>query len=107
MAEIVNETPRKTESQDLESVRSDEFIKLYANSARMETTIFDLKIFFGELVQGGEKSYVQEYACISMSPQHAKAMHGVLGNHLSEYETRFGPIPIPRAEAKGEAPKKP
>jgi hypothetical protein len=56
MTEPAKEVPAKIEGQDLESIRSDEFVKLYANSARVETSIWDVKIFFGEVtpVPGGK-----------------------------------------------------
>jgi len=110
MAEPTKEVPAKTKGNgegQLESVRSDNFIKLYANSARVETSIWDMKIFFGELVLGGgPKPFIEESACISMSPQHAKAMLGVLSTNINEYENRFGKIPSPPAEPTAEPAKK-
>ncbi len=95
------------EAQDqLESIRSDGFIKLYANSARVETTVWDVKVFFGELtlVPGG-KPFIEESASIAMSPQHAKALLSVLSQNVNEYESKFGKLPAPPTEPPKEAAK--
>jgi hypothetical protein len=114
MTEIAKEVPAKKEGQDqLESVRSDNFVKLYANSARVETTFWDMKIFFGEIViTTGAKPYLEESVSVAMSPQHAKALLGVLSQNVSQYESMFGKLPSPpepgvQAPQGVEAPKKP
>jgi flagellar protein FlaG len=98
---------KKDGASELESVRSDAFARLYANSARVETTIWDVKIFFGELVPvSGGKPFIEESACVAMSPQHAKALIGVLTQNINQYETAFGKLPSPPEPVDKEPPKK-
>ncbi|MEZ5184768.1 MAG: hypothetical protein R2720_03400 [Candidatus Nanopelagicales bacterium] len=36
------------------------------------------------------------FAVVRMSPQHAKALHGLLGNTINAYERELGEIPMPQ-----------
>ncbi len=103
MAEASKDTT--TEQRQLEPVRADVFAKFYANSARVETTLWDMKIFFGEVVLGGSKPFIEEFASIAMSPQHAKALISILIQNVNEYESLFGPIPSLPESGPKETPR--
>ena len=107
MPEIEEPTPVAAEAHELDSVRADNFIKVYANSAQIETSVWDFKIIFGEIAKVGSKLAIEQSVAVSMSPQHVKALLGVLGSNLREYEKRFGKINVPLTEAAAkEAPHK-
>jgi len=91
------------EADILESVRSDGFFRTYANSAQIETSVWDLKFVFGELLRTGNKIVVEQTVAISMSPQHAKALLGVLETNIREYEKKFGKINLPASGSSAQA----
>src|SRR5712691_9755447 len=86
------------QEKELESVRSENFVRVYANSAQIETTLWDFKLIFGEIAKSGDKMVIDESVAIVMSPQHAKAFVGVLANNLREYEKRVAEIKLPAPE---------
>lgn len=42
------------------------------------------------------------FAVVRMSPQHAKALHGILGGALEAYERELGSIPMPPMPTFGD-----
>ena len=110
--------PEKIESitpkeEELESARSANFLKLYANSVQIEANPFDFRMTFGEMAKSGSgKVAVEQLVSIIMSPHHAKAFLGVLASNLREYEKQVGVINLPAplqgpAEAEKQASKTP
>lgn len=73
------------QQHELESVRSEGFLKVYPNSAQIETTVWDFKLIFGEMAKAGDKMVIEQSVAIVMSPQHLKALVGVLAHNLREY----------------------
>jgi hypothetical protein len=82
----------------IEIVKSDGFVKVYANSAQIDTGPWDFRIIFGEAVRSGDKLIVEQSVAVVMSPQHAKAFLGVLGNNVRQYEKQIAEINIPPEE---------
>lgn len=82
----------------VDSVRSDDFVTFYANSAHIEITVWDVQLIFGELVRSGDKVVAEQRVRVIMSPQHAKALAGILNTNVREYESKIGPITLPQAE---------
>jgi hypothetical protein len=101
--------PTKPEQpQELETVRSEKFFKTYANAANLEMTPWDFSLIFGELRKTGDKVVIEQSVAITMSPQHAKALAGVLVHHVKEYEKQVGEIKMPQQpEAQAAQPKGP
>lgn len=83
------------EQKPLPSFRSDNFIKVYANSANIEVTPWDVKFVFGELNRIDNVVKIEESVAVTMSPQHAKALLGVLANNIRAYEEQVGEIKLP------------
>lgn len=82
----------KTE-QLYESVRSDKFESVYANSARMSVSTWDFVITFGVIsTRPAETVKIEERLEVVMSPQHAKALLAILANNVREYENKLGEI---------------
>lgn len=99
--------PTKPEQpQELETVRSEKFFKTYANAANLEMTPWDFSLIFGELKKSGGKVVIEQSVAIIMSPQHTKALAGVLVGHIKEYEKRVGEIKLPQ-EPDVQAPAEP
>jgi hypothetical protein len=62
----------KPEQQELPTVRSEKFLRVYANAANMEVTPWDFKIIFGELKKSGSTMAIEQHVEVTMSPQHAR-----------------------------------
>ncbi len=97
------DTEKPAEPQvEIETARSERFVVLYANNAEIETSVWDFRLTFGELRKAGSKLVAEQSATIIMSPQHAKALAGVLASNVREYEKKVGEIKLPMRE---EAPQ--
>jgi hypothetical protein len=101
-------TAAEEKEQELETVRSPNFFKVYANSVQIEACVWDLRLIFGELTRPGGKLLVEQSVAVTMSPQHAKALSTVLATNLQEYERKFGQINLPprKEEPVAESVKK-
>lgn len=79
--------------QDLVLTKSPDFAMHYANNTGLVTTTFDLSLLFGRIIDiGGGKVTVEQFAQITMSYQHAKAVSEILTDHLRKYEEKHGEI---------------
>lgn len=73
----------------------------YANSVQVRPSVWDFALIFGTLNQTGPDTLeVENFQGIYLSPQQTKALHGLLGQNLAQYEAAFGTISLdtPKAE---------
>jgi hypothetical protein len=93
--------------QELETVKSEKFFKFYTNAANLEMTPWDFTLLFGELKKSGDRMTIEHSVGIAMSPQHAKALAGILLTQVKEYEKQIGEIklPPPPAQQAASAPE--
>ncbi len=87
--------------QQMESSRSEKFTSVYSNSTILEVTPWDFRFIFGVLIKApiGSAAKIENLTEVVMSPQHAKALLGVLGTNIQEYEKRVGEIKLPQPES--------
>ena len=84
--------------------RADDGVSVYTNTAHIDVTYFDFKISFGQFVNYDaetETAAVSDSVVVWMSPEHAKALHVILGKNLEIFERDYGPIrkaPAPSSE---------
>jgi hypothetical protein len=75
---------------------------LYANSIRIMVSLFDFTLIVGQAAIGSNgQAEMREAARINLSPQHAKALAGVLANRVNDYEAQFGVISLGPSEKGG------
>ncbi len=82
----------------------------YANSVQVRPSVWDFALIFGTLNQTGpDVLEVENFQGIYLSPQQTKALHGLLGQNLAQYEAAFGTISLdaPKAEPQRFAPAGP
>jgi len=81
---------------------------LYANSAEIRSSFYDLIFTFATKAPGTDgKTEAREEMDVIMSPQHAKTFLYILQGHISKYEDSFGTIELP-PELQGKFnPRKP
>lgn len=83
---------------ELPTIRTDNFVRAYANAANLEVTPWDFKLVFGELKKISDgKTVIEQSVEVTMSPQHAKALAGILSANVREYEKSVGEIKLPQA----------
>lgn len=74
--------------------RRSDFASHYVNHTGIQTTPWDISLFLGRIVDAAEgKIVVDQFAQLSMSPQHAQAVLDLVGKALQHYENTYGPIP--------------
>jgi hypothetical protein len=91
---ITDKGTAKLAPHKLKFIRTPAFVSVYANNAQVRMTSFDLNCVFGE-VTGDDPDgslIVEQRVSVTMSPQHAKALVGVLQQHMTQYEEQFGEI---------------
>ena len=74
------------------------FGSYYANDTQIQTSPWDLRLIFGQIMEVDPKkgrAVIMAMADVRMSPQHAKRMLAVLQGQIEQYEKLFGPIPQP------------
>lgn len=93
---MVDNSP--VQQQQFETVRSEKFMSVYSNNTLLDTTPWDFKLSFGVWVKPelGKLPKVENLVEVVMSPQHAKALLGVLSTHIHEYEKHIGEIKLPQ-----------
>ncbi|WP_447963978.1 DUF3467 domain-containing protein [Nitrospira sp. Ecomares 2.1] len=66
----------------------------YSNSVEIATSLWDIRIRFGELKEASrEHLIVKNLATVYLSPAHAKAVSVLLAEKIKDYELTFGAIP--------------
>ena|ERR1039458_42906 len=76
--------------------RAQNFLARYANNVNYETSVFDLKIVFGELAQPiGKKAFVEQHTSVTLSWLEAKIAALFLCMNVAMHENKFGTLDIP------------
>ena len=76
----------------------------YANSVDILVSVYDFQLILGLIEEASSERLVAKVvARIMVSPQHAKALAGVLATNVKKYEEMFGQIPgAPSVEPSSE-----
>ena len=96
-----NNTKTPPQSQEpqrsVELVRAEHYIKHYSNSAQLQVSPWDFTFVFGEVEPSTDGTFkVEQKVGVVMSPQHAKALLGILSTNIQEYEKHAGEIQYPQ-----------
>ncbi len=90
------EEQSKPQSQPaVETRKVEDFTSLYANSIRYESSVWDLKLLFGELDQLTGKEVVELHTSVSIPWMQVKLMVEMLRLNVDAYELEFGKIAVP------------
>lgn len=81
-------------ADQIPSSQDDDYRRVYANSARISATPWDIQITFGQVI-GAEKGSptVLDSMTAILSPPQAKAFGELLRKIMDDYEAQFGPVP--------------
>jgi hypothetical protein len=75
--------------------RKKTFSSLYANYARLEPSVWDLKMVFGELDQSHGPFTIELHTAITIPWHQVKLLAYLFDAHLAIYESQNGPITLP------------
>jgi hypothetical protein len=82
-------------STDTSFVRDSDFTSLYANNIRLERSVWDMKLIFGELDQSSEPNFVLQHTAMTMPWLQAKLLSYYLELNLTLQEADYGMIRVP------------
>ena len=92
MADSKTPTPK---NMPIPYKKSEEFSEYYANNVLLESSLWDLKLIFGQLDQQIPDNAVVQYGSITLPWAQAKVFHYFLGVHLASHEIHNGRVQIP------------
>jgi len=74
-------------------VHAPDYRESYANSVQVRVSVWDFQLAFGTASSDSpEQVTIRNHQLIYLSPQQAKALWNVLGQHLAQYEQAFGAL---------------
>ena len=79
----------------LEFTRDADFVSLYANNIQFESSVWDLKIIFGQLNQVNGRTRVDQHTAVSISWMQAKLTAYYLIVNFMFQQLRLGDIRMP------------
>jgi flagellar protein FlaG len=72
-------------------VQAPDYRESYANSVQVRMSVLDFKLVFGLVSNDSpEEITINNHNAIFLSPQQAKVLWNMLGQHLLQYEQAFG-----------------
>jgi predicted class III extradiol MEMO1 family dioxygenase len=77
--------------------------QIYIDSTRMASSPWDIRMHFS-LLKESEPGIVidEEQVVVIMSPQHAKALLGVMVKNVKKWEDKYGELPAPEDQTEEE-----
>ena len=77
----------------LNLAQTPDYRESYANSVQVRVSVWDFQLVFGlASSESPERVTIRNNQLIYLSPQQAKALWNVLGQHLAQYEQAFGTL---------------
>lgn len=88
----MNATPQQPQ---LNVTQSPDYREAYANSVQVRVSVWDFELVFGIASSDApDHVTIRNHQGIYLSPQQAKALWNVLGQHLAQYEQAFGVLSL-------------
>lgn len=75
--------------------RADNFTDQYANNVYFETSLWDLKLIFGQLDQGLGQNFVVQHGSVTLPWAQVKVLSYFLQVNLTAHEIRNGRVVLP------------
>lgn len=99
----MNATPQQPQ---LNVTQAPDYREAYANSVQVRVSVWDFELVFGIASSDGpDHVTIRNHQGIYLSPQQAKALWNVLGQHLAQYEQAFGVLSLePQTQAFPQGP---
>jgi hypothetical protein len=90
----------------LNLAQTPDYRESYANSVQVRVSVWDFQLVFGlASSESPDRVTIRNHQAIFMSPQQAKALWGVLGQNIAQYEQAFGELNLePQAQVFPQGP---
>jgi hypothetical protein len=99
----MSEPTNVPEQPSLNIAKSAAYREGYANSVQIRLSVWDMMLVFGTMSQTkAEEVDIENFQGVYLSPQQAKALYGLLGQNLAQYEANFGEISLERPQASSQ-----
>ena len=98
------ELHQEPQQSGLQLKRNEDFESLYANNVRFESSVWDLKLLFGELDQSTGKDVIELHTAITLPWTTAKLMLYFLQLNIAFHELEAGKIWINPRVCPGSPP---
>ena len=86
-------SPSAQQQPQLNTAQTSDYRESYANSVQVRVSVWDFQLVFGLATsESPEQVTIRNNQLIYLSPQQAKALWNVLGQHLAQYEQAFGTL---------------
>src|SRR5271157_6533560 len=78
-------------------VQSPDYREAYANSVQIRASVWDFQLVFGlASPEPPDQITIRNHSAIFLSPQQAKALWNMLGQHLAQYEQALAAFTLSR-----------
>ena len=81
-----------------QNIKSPDYVSLYGNYVQVQTSPWDMRLILGSVSEPATREnlsvVITQDADVRISLQLAKRLLSVMAEQISEYEERFGPIPV-------------
>ena len=91
----MNSDKATPELQTIDFEKADNFKDSYANNVLLQSSLWDIRLIFGNLDQQISMNTVVQYESVTLPWAQAKVLHYFLGMHLASHEINNGRIQIP------------
>jgi len=82
-------------------IQTENYRESYANSVQVRMSVWDFQLVFGlASSESPDQVTIRNHQAIFLSPQQAKALCNMLGQHIAQYEQAFGTLNL---EPKGQS----
>jgi hypothetical protein len=86
-------SPSSAQQPQMTLVQAPDYRESYANSVQVRMSVLDFKLVFGLVSNDSpEEITINNHNAIFLSPQQAKVLWNMLGQHLAQYEQAFGTL---------------
>ena|SRR5215472_6297733 len=85
---------KETQQQpQINLTQTPDYRECYANSVQVRVSVWDFQLVFGlASSEAPDQVTIRNNQAIYLSPQQAKALWNVLGQHIAQYEQAFGTL---------------
>lgn len=89
-------TSPDTEKRGIENQRREDFAEFYANNSQVLSSVWDLRLVFGQLDQSQGPNTIVQHSAVTLPWPQAKVMLYFLQMHLASHEAEHGKIIVPK-----------
>ncbi len=81
-------------ASDQENIKSDGFVKIYANNVGISASNWEMSLTFGEIIGTNDEGHpvVEQKVKVNMTREFVKAVSNLLATNIKAYEEKYGEV---------------